>query len=110
MERPQAPPGATTYSAPTSLIPELWNEETHRRVTKDLRKRLLQTTARIKTSDSRREWLLHQILQSHALSEMLELVELFNSSQQQDKGLGFEMIQLELHDLGARLTTTATSV
>jgi hypothetical protein len=111
MERPIAPPGEATYSVPsTPSIPERWDETTLLRVTKDLRRRLLQTTARIKTSDSRREWLLHQILQSHELKEMLELVEMFNVSQKRDTGLGFDVINLELHDLGAHLTTRSESI
>lgn len=96
MEKSLAPPGAHHISLP----PTDWDEAQLSQHARDLRERLLLACADLRTTDQRRDWLLHMTLQTHHLTTLLELIEQFNQSQIDGRDLGYEFIEVSFHELG----------
>ncbi len=96
MEKSLAPPGAR----PSPPLPSDWDEAQLSQHARDLRERLLLACADLRTTDQRRDWLLHMTLQTHHLTTLLDLIDQFNQSQMVGRDLGYEFIEVSFHDLG----------
>lgn len=96
MEKSLAPPGARHIPLP----PTDWDETQLSHHARDLRQRLMLACADLRTTDQRRDWLLHMTLQTHHLTTLLELIDQFNQSQMEGRDLGFEFIDVSFHELG----------
>jgi hypothetical protein len=95
MEKSLAPPGALHLPPPPD-----WDEAQLSLHARDLRERLLLACADLRTTDQRRDWLLHMTLQTHHLTTLLELIDQFNQSQMVGRDLGYEFIDVSFHELG----------
>ena len=82
------------------LPPTDWDEAQLSLHARDLRERLLLACADLRTTDQRRDWLLHMTLQTHHLATLLDLIDQFNQSQIDGRDLGFEFIDVSFHELG----------
>lgn len=93
-------PPPHTLAPPGPSIPQEWSETFLLEMSRQLRGRLIGECAELRTSDQRRDWLLHMALQAHQLPTLLTLITDFNEAQQSSPGEGFECLDLRLHEAG----------